>query len=105
MNTFNSLEDFFDDLAEWQWQTFGEGYNPLPTLTHLKEEVEEAIAEPNNLEEYADIFILLLSAVDRAGYDLSDLLKAVEQKHAVNKLRTWGKPDRNGVVKHVKETY
>jgi hypothetical protein len=96
-----NLQDFFDDIVDWQWQTFGEGHNPVPCLMHLKKEVDEAIADPDKIEEYADILILTLAAVDRAGFDLFDLLHAAEKKHAINKQRTWGTPDEHGVVQHV----
>ena len=97
------LQDLFDDNVTWQWETFGPGYNPLPSLHHLKKEVQEAIDEPHNLEEYADIFLMTLAAVDRAGFDLPDLLKAAKDKFIICKQRKWGPPDENGVCEHIRE--
>lgn len=49
-------------------------------------------------EETADVTILALAMAGYIGFDLS---MAVEAKHAVNIVRTWGKPDAQGITEHV----
>jgi hypothetical protein len=74
-----------------------------PILKHLKEEVDELINTPTDLEEYADILILTLQALYLSGYSVDDWLKASWKKHYVNIQRKWLPPDEEGIVRHVKD--
>jgi hypothetical protein len=98
------LEQIKEDIAEWSDATFGAERNYTAPLYHLKEEVQETI-ESGELFEYADMFILLLDSYRMKYPTLStdDLVKQCEIKLKINKARTWGKPDENGVVKHIIE--
>ena len=71
-------------------------------LHHLKQEVEELIRKPDDIEEYADCMILLIQSAIKAGYNMDLLHKACLIKHDMNKSREWGKADENGVVNHIK---
>lgn len=50
--------------------------------------------------ETADVTILALALAYHLDYDLED---AVCTKHLINKGRTWGTPDHEGVTEHVEE--
>lgn len=58
--------------------------------------------EPKKLpdEEAADVTILAFTLAGHRGFNLSD---AVVAKHVVNKHRTWGAPDEQGITEHVAE--
>lgn len=101
----NREQRIWDRLSLWSQQTFGsdEDRGPDGALAHLAREVEEVRAEPADLIEYADCYILLTDALRRAGFEYEDLLSAVEAKLAINRLREWSKPDAQGVSVHVKE--
>jgi len=102
--TTQSFDLLFHEAVEWQNATFGIRSNPMPPLYHLQKEIsEELLADPYNVMEYADCFLLLFNAASLAHLSPQRLLQAVRQKLEINKARTWGKPDADGVVEHVKE--
>lgn len=99
-------EEQFLEITGWQNETF-----PLATVTskihHLKQEIEELENEIandgiNKDSEFADCFLLLFGAANKAGMDYEDICSAIEVKMYINKQRQWGKPDKNGVVNHKK---
>lgn len=104
-------EDQFEAITEWQKQTFGES-TAFSKLKHLEEEVKELFKALENHalngngvnevgEEIADCLFLLYGAAYYAGFDYNAITKAIDDKFAKNKARIWGKPDKNGVVRHV----
>lgn len=91
-----------DEMAQWTDATFGlQEVNAK--LLHLKKEVEELLAAPTDRLEYADAFILLVTAAKTVGMNYSDLLDAVREKFEICKKRNWGSPDKDGVVHHIEE--
>lgn len=103
-NNLTAWERFQNDLGVWADATFGAGRPPERSFSHLQEEVEELIASPYDLKEYADCFILLIDSARRAGYDMETILKACNDKLEINKKRKWGTPDASGKVNHVPGT-
>lgn len=110
-NKESELEIIINELHKWQAMTFPQATS-LSKLYHLKEEVSELIKEiglnriscPKNTfvrMEYADCFMLLFGAAIKDGFTLYDIIEAIKEKHKINKKRKWGKPDKNGVVKHI----
>lgn len=71
-------------------------------LNHLKREVTEAKRKPDDLSEWADIFILFLGASKVQGFTTGQIMNAAHAKMQINWLRKWGKPDRHGVYHHTK---
>jgi hypothetical protein len=90
-----------DDIGVFTDKTFGAS-TPQSKAHHLAEEAMEAAADPSDILEWADCTILLLDAVRKAGFTTEDLYAAVQRKMEINKSRTWGEKDKNGVVRHVK---
>jgi hypothetical protein len=71
---------------------------PETILRHIKREVEE-LEEAYGQEEAADVYILLCALAWRCGYSLHHIaLLKMERNHQ----RKWGKPDKDGVVEHVR---
>ena len=115
---------FLNEMHEWQQETFGQA-TPMSKLKHLEEEINElmdsfmvydycVINKENNeaipsdvatqLEsEFADCFFLLFGSLYAHGANMDDLLQWMKDKLEVNKKRKWGKPDDDGVVKHIKQ--
>jgi len=100
-----------DELGKWQIETFPSATS-LSKLHHLKQETLELIEAinssvipcPGNVyvrREYADCFMLLLGAATKDGFTANNIIEAIREKHEINKKRKWGKPDKNGVVKHI----
>lgn len=95
------------ELARWSDATFTDHRDPERTLVHLQREVTEAlVAVRHELDdvafEFADLFMLVVDAARRYGLEWDELLWYVQAKHEINLQRTWGKPDADGVVEHVR---
>ena len=91
---------FKDDLNAWALETF-KRTTPDGALAHLAREVDELRDQPHDLEEYADCMMLLLNGAGLAGYSMDDLLDACQTKLTINKQRTWGPLDAEGVSQHI----
>lgn len=92
-----SLDDLREEVNEWQRVTFTR--RTLHSIaTHLLREAQELHRDPSDLEEAADVFMLLVGLTD--GRDLAGAVRAKLEK---NKARAWGTPDADGVVEHIAE--
>lgn len=96
----------FADISSWQKNTFPDA-TANSKLCHLTEEVielKEAIAEnhPDKRLEFADCFLLLFGAAASDGMCYDDIINCIKEKFEIVQKRKWGKPDENGVVKHIK---
>ena len=91
--------------AEWSQATFGtdQERGPIGALKHLAREAGEAIAKPDDAEEYADCLLLVLDASRRAGLTLDHLVRAAVVKQQANMLRKWPTALSDEPVEHVKE--
>ena len=58
-------------------------------LGHLVKEVAEIVESPDDITEYADVYLLLLSAMTKANIDIQDVVAEAWAKLEVNKKRTW----------------
>lgn len=126
------MEQLFNQITEWQNQTFPNS-TALSKATHLYEEVQELMIALNDLQiagvaqnnshqedeilnaivygrkqqeaqmELADCFILLFGAANKMGLNFHQVQEVISTKHKINLLRKWGKPDANGVVKHIEK--
>lgn len=96
-------QDLQDEIAEFTDRVFGHQKTCVPKLHHLREEVGELIEEPHDHLEWADCMILLIDAAKKNGMQMDDLFSYVQEKMEINKTRTWGEPDENGVRRHVKD--
>lgn len=103
-----SVSDAFYSLQEeiglWADKTFPNS-KPMAALKHLEREIKELIeaeerGEPVG-EEAADCVLILLHYAFQKKIHLYHEILA---KHRINKGRTWGKPDAEGVVEHVRES-
>lgn len=100
-----ALTDLADQHAAWSQETFGSDKErgPEGPLKHMRKEIEEVLANPTDLQEYADLLLLLLDASRRAGIGPYSLIRAGQAKLKINKERTWPKPTgMSDAVEHVK---
>lgn len=95
----------FKKITTWQRETFPEG-TAHSCILHLASEIKElfgAVTPEQLYEEFADCFLLLFGAADRAGMSYDDICKAINDKMKINRERKWGKPNGDGYVEHIKE--
>ena len=105
--TFNELRDKAVTFSDG---TFGKGRQAKAPIHHLVEEVQELLDALKNEEdpemEFADCFLLLIDAF-RMHYgndvDMQKLIDAASKKLDICFQRKWGEPDKNGVVRHIKD--
>jgi hypothetical protein len=106
------FESLLIDVMKWQTETFGEA-TPLSKIRHLQKETDELADDlisspyhgPENVmlrHEYADNFLLLFGSAMSAGFTFKDIIDAMREKLEICKTREWGKPDKDGVVEHIK---
>lgn len=93
-----TLEEVLDEVRLWQRETFPLS-SPSSRAAHLLKEAHELNARPDDHEEAADVQMLLAGLRTNA-----ELVAAVRAKLAVCRTRTWGDPDANGVVEHLRAT-
>ena len=77
---------------DWSRHTFGpQGkVDRIPgVIDHLRKEIEEVAAKPDDLEEWCDVIILAIDGAWRSGHSPYEICKALEAKQAKNKERTW----------------
>ena len=87
--------------AAWSDKAFG-NVGPIGPLKHLSKEALEAVAEPGDLSEWADMQFLLWDAQRRAGITDEQITQAMVKKLAVNESRTWPEPKDGEPRFHVK---
>ncbi len=98
----NERDQVRREHAEWSQSTFG-NVGPVGPLKHLSKEALEAVAEPDDLSEWADMQFLLWDAQRRAGITDEQITKAMIEKLAVNKARVWPEPKDGEPRLHIKE--
>lgn len=109
----SKFEILLTDVMNWQTETFEEA-TPLSKIRHLQKETEEladdliksSIHSPKNVmlrQEYADNFLLLFGSAMSAGFTFEDIMNAMREKLEICKKREWGKPDKDGVVEHIRK--
>ena len=94
-----TLDRVIREVNEWQAVTFPRA-TPASVVEHLRREVAELVADPTDTSELADVVFLAVGLAYELGVDLATV---VAQKLAVNRARTWGKPDEFGCVEHIRD--
>lgn len=90
------------EIAEWADKTFP-GMTLKSHFEHLRDELDEIIADPSDHSEWADGLTIFLHCAYKAGLDVDALFTASAAKFKVNVSRKWGNPDSRGVVHHIRE--
>lgn len=84
------------EVVQWANSVFP-NRKPQSALLKLFEETGELVKDPSDAGEYADIFIMLLDLADMHGVDV---VKAIRDKLALNRQRTWT-TTATGTLQHV----
>jgi hypothetical protein len=89
----------------WSEQTFGPGDRSKGVSDHIRKELDEIAAKPDDLEEWIDIVILALDGAWRAGNEPHQIIAALVAKQTKNEARQWpdwrtADPDK--AVEHIR---
>lgn len=92
-------------LEHWSQKTFGTDAErgPIGPLKHLKKEADEAIANPQDINEYVDCLFLIFDATRRAGFSQQQLWDAAIEKTKELETRTYPKPTADEPSEHIRE--
>lgn len=98
------LFDLINELTVWSQQTFGsdEERDCRGPLEHLKKEIKEVESNPGDVTEWADMFLLYLDGLRRAGIGFPMLVEVAKRKLKYNQARQWNKAENGKVSEHVK---
>jgi hypothetical protein len=70
-------------------RTFGPGQRTAGVVDHIRKELREIEANPDDLSEWIDVIILGFDGAWRAGYTPTEIVAALEAKQAKNEGRQW----------------
>lgn len=105
------MSELFVDIVrrqkEWSARTFGPGSRTAGVLAHIRLELVEVEADPDNLSEWMDIVILAIDGAWRAGHSPEAIAAALSDKQSVNERREWPDwvtADPNGPIEHKRAT-
>lgn len=86
----SDLAAFCDERAQWSVETFGPGDRYAGVIAHIRKELNEIEAAPDDLEEWIDVILLALDGAFRsAGADGREIVAALVAKHEKNRARRW----------------
>ena len=102
----SKMDKIYQAHRRWSDATFGTRAEkgPIGSLKHMHVEVDEAIADPKDALEFADLQFLLWDAAYRAGHSRLDIEKACEAKLKILLQRTYEKVPDGEPSFHLKST-
>lgn len=101
------LIKYIESQKEWSLKTFGPGSRDNGIIDHIKKELIEIQAQPNDLSEWIDVVILALDGAWRAGYMPWQVVAKLQEKQGINIQREW--PDwrdaeEGKAIEHIKSS-
>lgn len=84
-----NLIEHISRQKEWSEKTFGPGARTNGIIEHIKKELHEIEAKPDDILEWIDVVILALDGAWRAGYSPVQIIEALQYKQIKNEERTW----------------
>jgi len=73
----------------WSRQTFGPGNRSKGVVAHIRKELAEIEAKPDDLDEWIDVVILAFDGASRAGYTPEEIAQGLIDKQRRNTERDW----------------
>lgn len=93
IDTIKTISELFTEWKVLSISLFPQA-TEISSLHHAVEEICEVWKEKDNIkkvEEYVDVFMCLLTAMEQAGISLNDEFRtSFQNKFAVNMQRKWG---------------
>ena len=84
-----NLINYLNDQIEFSEKTFGPGERTEGILDHIRKELKEIEAQPNDLEEWIDLITLAFDGAWRIGYTPEEICAVLAHKLKKNKKRDW----------------
>lgn len=96
---------WIDKLYDWSVEAYGPGKRATGILAHIRKELNEVEAEPEDPEEWVDIILLALNGLQRLDLGGEKIIELIQHKVDKNKARSWPDwrtMDENTPIEHVK---
>lgn len=74
---------------EFSARTFGPGKRTAGVVDHIRKELKEIEADPDDIAEWVDVVILAFDGAWRAGWEPEEIVRAIVAKQTKNEGRTW----------------
>ncbi len=84
-----NLQKHLERQRAWSSKTFGPGARPVGICDHIRKELLEIEAEPEDLSEWMDVVILGFDGAWRSGHSIEAICDALQAKQIKNEGRTW----------------
>ena len=100
----NEIDRLQMELFRWSSEEFGDANErgPEGPLAHLRKEIDEVMAAPGDVEEWADCFMLLMDGLSRQGIAVHAVIHQMWDKLDKNRKREWGPVNAEGFSEHVR---
>jgi hypothetical protein len=99
MNLFNWL----NKKRRWSRETFGPGYRTESVIAHIRKELVEVEANPDDLFEWIDVAMLALDGASRRGFTPYEICQALEQKLEIVMARKYPPIVEGEPCEHLRE--
>lgn len=83
------LVDHLERQKAFSERVFGPGPRTKGVLDHIRKELMEIEAKPDDLGEWIDVVILAFDGAWRAGYTPEEIVEALVAKQVRNEARRW----------------
>lgn len=101
------LFDYIYDHILWSKDAFGPGQKTEGLIKHIRKELDEVTAKPNDVEEWVDIMILAIDGAWRAGHSPKAICEALATKQYKNvfsrKWPDWRTAKPGEPIEHIRE--
>jgi hypothetical protein len=98
------LTDYLRQHRAWSKLTFGDGKRTIGIICHIKKELLEIEAQPDDLMEWIDVAILAMDGYWRHGGTPESFVRDLRAKQFQNFSRQWPTTQsENEAVEHVRE--
>ena len=90
---------------EFSERTFGPGARTAGVVAHIRKELVEIEAKPDDLFEWVDVILLAIDGAWRAGYSPEQIVAGIAAKQKNTEHRDWPDwrtADPNGPIEHVR---
>lgn len=87
-------------------KTFGPGNRTQGVIDHIRKELVEIEAAPDDLEEWIDVITLALDGAWRAGFTPKEIAKGLQVKLTKNEQRQWPdwrEADPEKAIEHIRQ--
>ncbi|WP_366656581.1 dATP/dGTP pyrophosphohydrolase domain-containing protein [Fodinicurvata sp. EGI_FJ10296] len=103
--SFNLLA-FLHRQRDFSEKTFGPGPRTKGVVAHIRKELTDIEAAPDQVEEWVDVILLAFDGARRAGADPVRIVEALAAKQNRNEMRSWPDwrtADLDHPIEHIRE--